>query len=126
MKWVNLGIVVVALASASVGTAAEAGRSKASKYTKKKNDPEETQRRDLLRIKRVFMFAVEDCANNQRCDKQLVHDSESSFMEACKACADNEKCETDRDTIRNGDGKLSFNPCAAESASAVTTGGSRK
>jgi hypothetical protein len=120
MKWVNLGIVVVALASASVGTAAEAGRSKASKYTKKKNDPEETQRRDLLRIKRVFMFAVDDCANNQRCDKQLMHDSESSFMDACKACADTEKCEADRDTIKNGDGKLSFNPCAETTAASTT------
>jgi hypothetical protein len=122
MKWVNLGLVVIALAGATAAPAAEPARGKGSKASKymKKNDPGEAARKDVLRVKRVFMFAVESCSTNQRCDQQLMRDSEANFMDACKVCADNDKCESDRDAIKSGDGKLGFNPCAAEKASTAS------
>ena len=69
---------------------------------------------EVFRAKTNLLFAVESCERPDRCDKALRADSEERFMKACQECAPQERCEADRQTIREGNGKRSYNPCSAQ------------
>lgn len=71
------------------------------------------QLREVARAKANLIVAVESCERPERCDKVLRTGSEERFMKACLECAPQERCESDRQTILDGDGKRSYNPCAA-------------
>jgi len=69
---------------------------------------------EVFRAKRNLLFAVEACERPERCDKLLRSESEERFMKACQECAPQERCEADRQAIREGNGKRSYNPCSAQ------------
>lgn len=68
---------------------------------------------EVFRAKTNLLFAVEACERPERCDKAFRAESEERFMKACLECAPEERCEADRQAIRNGEGKRSYNPCSA-------------
>ena len=68
---------------------------------------------EVFRAKSNFLFAVDSCERPDRCDKALRADAEERFMKGCLECAPQERCEADRQTIRDGNGKRSYNPCSS-------------
>lgn len=97
-------------ASASKAPAAVKGRA-GGRSAAPAVDP--AQLAQVFRAKGNFMFAVEACERPDRCDKQLRAESEEQFVKACLECAPQERCEAERQVIRDGDGKRSYNPCSA-------------
>lgn len=74
----------------------------------------QAQLAEVFRAKTNLLFAVESCERPDRCDKQLRAESEERFMKACLECAPQERCEADRQTIRDGNGKRTYNPCSVK------------
>ena len=62
--------------------------------------------------KSVFIYAVESCARApDTCDKVLLDDAESRFLEVCGACNTTQRCEAERDAVRAGTARASQDPC---------------
>jgi len=63
--------------------------------------------------KSVFIYAQESCARDaDRCDKELLADAESRFLDSCGACNTTQRCEAERDVVRAGKARASQDPCA--------------
>lgn len=75
---------------------------------------DQAQVAEVFRAKTNLLFAVEACDRPERCDKVFRSEAEARFMKACLECAPEERCEADRQTIRDGNGKRSYNPCSAK------------
>lgn len=123
MKRALLVAAVLALAAGSggVANAASAPAQKSAPTQKKdasltKKQQAAKERGAVSKAKRTFIFSVEQCDRPDNCDRSLLADSEEAYVQACGACAPAERCEEDRQKIRDGQGKLSYNPCAEKNA----------
>jgi hypothetical protein len=60
-------------------------------------------RKSMLRLRSVFGYAAEACGEGRdRCDRELLDNSEQNFVNACRACDTVDRCEAERVAIRGG------------------------
>lgn len=60
-------------------------------------------RKSMLRLRSVFAYAAEACGEGRdRCDRDLLDNSEQNFVYACRACDTVDRCEAERVAIRGG------------------------
>jgi hypothetical protein len=107
MKSVTARAALLALAIFPMGDAHAAP-------TRRKVTPQSQSVKEVVAVGRAkadFILIRNSCENPKDCDQGLLTTAEKGFMEACQVCAPLEKCEADRDAIRNGNGKRSYNPC---------------
>ena len=88
-------------------------RKGAKKKEQESSGPSPQARAIARQTKSVFIYAVESCARApDTCDKVLLDDAESRFLESCGACNTTQRCEAERDAVRAGTARASQDPCA--------------